>query len=597
MPEQAPELGARMRALGYHKLLIFLIVGGFVAGAFAFAFAQPPTYRATSEVVVQPVLQPPTSTSPFGVVGGDPALQADIETEAQIAGSALIASMVLRHLPDDAARSPDVPSTPDGLADAIETKAVTDDLLEITASASTPSVSALIANAVAEQYLARRTDAAARTREALIDGLRARIARLERAIERLDRRIIEIATRSVRTATVPVETASPAPPTLSAAERKAELDQLREERDQSIVQLGTLRARYQDLLAIPAGSIGGGQVVQKAVAPEAPAFPQPIRIAGVALVIGAIVAVIVALLLERARDRIRTRDDAANAAGAPVVAAIVGRIPRRRRRRNRLSVDEDPTGREAQAFRTLRTKLVARGLGSEVRSLLVAPVEGGTVDRVVAEVAATVAAIGKRVLAFSAFVRRSRLASFFPDGFDRVPAEANLSSVMTGDVRWPDAVVRTGRQNLLLLRSGAPDSWTPDLLGSEPFVRLMDEAESTADVVVIESPPLATGSDATSLAIRTDAALLVIRAGRDRKASLARASAGLRQTGCVPIGVLLMRCSRGDRTVGVPTMAPDWPLQASNGSHAGGNGNGKDPRRSDGVIAATGDRVTRGDDA
>jgi Mrp family chromosome partitioning ATPase/capsular polysaccharide biosynthesis protein len=589
-----------MRALRYHKLLIFLIVGGFVAAAFAFAFAQPPTYRATSEVVVQPVLQPPTSTSPFGVVAGDPALQADIETEAQIAGSALVASMVLRHLPDDAAGAPDVPSTPDGLADAIETKAVTDDLLEITASASTPRVSALIANAVAEQYLARRTDAAARTREALIDGLRGRIARLERAIERLDQRIIKIATRPVQTATVPVVTSSPAPLALSAAERKAELDQLREERDQSIVQLGTLRARYQDLLAIPAGSIGGGQVVQRAVAPEAPAFPQPIRIAAVALMIGAIVAVAVALLVERTRDRVRTRDDAANAAGAPVVAAVVGRPSRRRR--GRLSVDKDPTGREAQAFRTLRTKLVARGLGSEVRSLLVAPVEGGTVDRVVAEVAATVAAIGKRVLAFSAFVRGSRLASFFPDGFDRVPPEASLSSVMTGEVRWPDAVVRTGRQNLLLLRSGPPDSWTPDLLGSERFARLMDEAESTADVVVIESPPLATGSDATSVAIRADAALLVIRAGRDRKASLARASAALRQTGCVPIGVLLMRCSRGDRTVGVPiTLAPDWPLHASNGTRAGrhgnGNGNGNEPRRSDGVIAATGDRVTRGDDA
>lgn len=595
MPEHAPELSDGMRALRYHKLVMFLIVAAFAAGAFAFAYAEPATYRATSKVVVQPVLQLSTSTSTIGGLG-EPSLPADIETESEIAGSALVASAVLRHLPDGVLGSSQVPASPDELADSIATDAVTDDLLEITASAPTPELSALIANAVAEQYLARRTDAAARTRDALIHGLSGRIVRLERSVERLDRRIIETATRPVVAAPITQGAASSsASRSVSAAERKAELDQLREERDQSIVQLGTLRARYEDLLTIPAGSIGGGQVVQRAVPPEAPAFPQPIRIAAVALVIGAIVAVAVALLLERIQDRVRTRDDAAEAAGAPVLAAIVGR--RRRRGRVQLAADTDPSGTEAQAFRTLRTKLVAHGLGSDVRSLLVAPVEGRTVDRVVAELAATVAAIGYRVLALSAFVRGSRLPAFFPDGFDAVPHQVGLASVLSGETRWADAVVRTGRQNLLVLRSGPLMSWTPDLLGSIQFARLIGEAESTADVLLIESPSVAAGSDATSVAIQADAALLVINAGADRRTSVARASAALRQTGCEPIGVLLMRCARKDRTVGVPSAELDWSVSASNGSHAGDNGNGKQPDRSDDIVAATGGPATRGEDA
>lgn len=591
MEERVPEIGDRLRTLAHHKLVIVVTVGGLVAAALAYSFVQPDRYSATSEVVVQPVvLQPAISTSVAGGFAGNPSLDVDIETEALIAGSPLIAEKVLRGLPEDSPAS-DILSSPGDLADSIETAPVTDDLIEITASAPTPELAALIANSVAEQYLAGRTEAATAVVDAAVESLRVRVRQLDRSIERLDAQIIELVTQPVVAAPVeevPLTPASPTPGALSAAasaaERKAEIDRLRAERDQSIIQLGALRARYGDLLAASAASIAAGQIVQRAVAPESPDSPQPIRLAAVALLIGLILGVALALGLERLRDRIRTRDDAAESAHAPVLAAIPKRMLKRRPRKLRLAVVANPSGVDAQAYRTLRANLMALSLGGDVRSLVIASADRGSADEAVANLAAAIANAGIRVLVLSAFVRGSRLPAFLANGFRLSPDDVGLSSVLTGEASLSAAISQTARKNVLVVRPGEPETWTPDLLASPRFAQLMKVAEETADIVLIEASAVTLGSDATTVAIRADGALLVVRAGEDRKASVARASSALRQASCPPVGVLLLASSPRDGTVGVPTAIRGFARSPADGAN-GANGSMKATIRHVGVAA------------
>lgn len=584
MEERVPELGDRLRTVGHHKVVIFSTVLAFVAGALAYAVAQPDRYAAASRVVVQPVVLP-SSTWAAAIGAVDDQGEVDIETEAEIAGSPLIASRVIRAL-EGSPGATQLPASPNTLADMVETEAVTDDLIEITASARTPDLAVLVADSFAEQYLDRRTEAAARVIDAAVDALRVRVSRLERSIDRLDERMIELARPSVAAPIGEEPAARPGSATpLPAAERKAELDRVRVERDQWIVELGALRARQGDLLAASAGSVGGGQVVQRAVATDTPVFPQPIRFAAIAVLLGSILGLALAFLLERIRDRIRTRDDAAQSAHAPVLATLPRRMRRRvRRRKPRLAVTAKPFGIEAQAYRTLRANLIALRLGTDVRSLVVAFADDGAADEVVANLATVMAGAGLRVLAVCAFARGSRLPALLANGFDVSANPVGLSSVLTGEAPLSAATTRTGTTHLLLVGPGAPRSWSPDLLASDRFAQVMSAAEQSADVVLIEASAVGAGSDATTLAIHAGGALLVVRAGRDRRDSVARASAALQQVGCPPIGVLLVSSRGRDGTVGVPSPERGWaPSPAANGA-----GNGTRPARRRGGLADAG---------
>jgi len=76
------------------------------------------------------------------------------------------------------------------------------------------------------------------------------------------------------------------------------------------------------------------------------------------------------------------------------------------------------------------------------------------------------------------------------------------------------------------------------------MIDLMDAAKTTADAVIVDTAPLLIAHDATRLAPRSDAIVLVAVAGRERTADAARAGSLLRAVDGPAVGLVLLKTGR-----------------------------------------------------
>jgi capsular exopolysaccharide synthesis family protein len=93
--------------------------------------------------------------------------------------------------------------------------------------------------------------------------------------------------------------------------------------------------------------------------------------------------------------------------------------------------------------------------------------------------------------------------------------------------------------NLRLLTTGPLPPNPSELLGSKRMTSVLDGLRSTADLVVIDSPPVTVLSDAVALAKAMDGVLLVFRKGITRQGAAKRAIAALQQVQVHCLGVVI----------------------------------------------------------
>ncbi len=89
------------------------------------------------------------------------------------------------------------------------------------------------------------------------------------------------------------------------------------------------------------------------------------------------------------------------------------------------------------------------------------------------------------------------------------------------------------------LPSGVRRSQTAELLSTAAMARVIAEAGGKADVVLFDTPPILTTSDAAGILSKVDAVVVVARAGRTTAEVAERTSELLKRLGAPAIGVVL----------------------------------------------------------
>ena len=270
-----------------------------------------------------------------------------------------------------------------------------------------------------------------------------------------------------------------------------------------------------------------GEVVAPALAPSQPAAPRRKLIMAAGLVVAALLGSVVAFLLERGLPRARTPADVASLTGHPVV----GRIPPSRvLARNPAEALSDPA--VGAAVRTLRTHLERESRHRPVHTLAItSPTAGDGKTTVAAAFAAAVARLDAQVLLIDADLHRPRVAG----AFEVEVGARGFAQVLRGGVSIEDAAQKTSVRGLSILPAN-PDPEAGDLLARR-FSEVLREAREHYDVVIVDSPPIAAGDDARTIATLSDAVLLVVAAGAPAgplsEATAALDSLGVRVLGCV----------------------------------------------------------------
>ena len=256
--------------------------------------------------------------------------------------------------------------------------------------------------------------------------------------------------------------------------------------------------------------------------------------------LGLAAGVLFALLRRYFADVITSPGDLALISDLP----IVGEIPESRRGRSiATTIIEHPLSVEAEAFGALSANLNFVRVDGSLRSLVVtsgSPGEGKSTAAL--SLALILAAPSKKVLLIDADMRSPSLAAM--TGLD---GSVGLTSVLVKDVNFDDAIQSWGTDGLFVLASGPSAPNPAQLLRSDALKSLIVQATTEFDMVVIDSAPMLSVTDAVWLGHSTDGVLVVARRGKTKVRSFGRTLLALADAKVPVIGVVLSRMPRRTR--------------------------------------------------
>jgi len=160
------------------------------------------------------------------------------------------------------------------------------------------------------------------------------------------------------------------------------------------------------------------------------------------------------------------------------------------------------------------------------------PAEGKST--ITANLAVALAQAGRRVILISADLRKPQLHQFFS-----LEPSWGLTDVLVGDTSLVEALVPTGIDGLRLISSGPMPGNHDALLGSEAMANLLSDVRETADVVLLDSPPLLSLADTMTVGPLVDAILLVADAGGTPRRTIGEARHRIDQMNVDVIGCIL----------------------------------------------------------
>jgi tyrosine-protein kinase len=480
-----------VRERGRMIMLILLLTLG-AAGAYLVTAEK--LYKADADLLVTPVTGGEgTSLNGLGLISQSSDPTRDVETAARLVTTRDVAARVKDKL--------QLPGSASDLLGQVEaTPIAQSNIVAITAEADSPELARDLANGFGQAVIADRTE-----------GLHTQV---DKSITRLRQRI-------------------------SAGDDPGGPNSLADQ----LSQLETLRAQDDPTLKLET----------VAEAPSSPSSPKPKLTMAAALVAGLVLGVGGAFALNALDPRLRREEQLRESYRLPILA----RIPKEKRART--SVREPRRGRlglfrrkvrkalgpgelspaTVEAYRTLRAMLAAARIGrGQGRSVLItgaSPSEGKTTTAI--NLASSLALAGHRVILIEADFRRPTVGAALG-----IRPAIGIGKVLLGSVKLEDALVpaKPFGQNLRLLLVDRGDDWLAELLSLPAAGALLEEAESLAEYVVIDSPPLTEVIDALPLAQQVDDLVLVVRLGSTRLPQLSRLSDLLAQNGIAPTGIAVV---------------------------------------------------------
>jgi succinoglycan biosynthesis transport protein ExoP len=481
---------ATVRRQKWSVLGVTLLVTALAA---SYSFTRTPIYSSTAEVLVRPTLTSPVSTVSHNTLS--------LQTEARLATSATVAGIARSTLGWSA-----------DTAQLLERVSVTvpaeTEVLQITYRDTDPARAQRGAQAFAEAYLQFKYGQAKETVAQYTTSLQTQISELDTQIQDQNRTISQLAPNS-----------------------QGWLDALRE--------LDLLQARrislQEELATATTLSVDPGQIIQPAPRPRAPVSPKHGFDIAMGLFFGLFGGIGVAVARERYRDGVTDADVFEQSLGAPALG-VVPRLGASMRRSAQLVTLTEPRSPMAEAYRTLRTNLLAANNRPSPKTILVTSAQMGEgKTTTAANLAVSLTLLGKEVVLISADLRRPRIHDLFG-----MQSDQGLSQVLAGELSIADSVRHSGIPHLRVLTSGSVSTLLEpaELLQSDRMLEVLAYCKE-AEFVVIDGPPVRGIADSLALAGMVDGVIVVADARKGTRASVATAAYQLDQVGGRVIGGVL----------------------------------------------------------
>jgi succinoglycan biosynthesis transport protein ExoP len=253
--------------------------------------------------------------------------------------------------------------------------------------------------------------------------------------------------------------------------------------------------------------------------------------------LGLIFGLSLAFLVEMLNDLVRTPSDVRRFLHVPLLGIIPDADEDRAVDRVDLChvVEQAPYSLLGECYRRCRTNLDL-STDESFKTLLIAggqPGDGKT--SVACNLAEAFVAKYEKVLLIDCNLRQPALHDAFPS--EETPF--GLTSILTGECEYPQAVKSSGVSGLDLIDAGSPASNPAELLASSRMKELIEAAAKDYDRVILDTPPVLLVSDVKLLARLAGATLLVFNATRTKRGAAERTIFELQDVGANVVGCVL----------------------------------------------------------
>ncbi len=299
-----------------------------------------------------------------------------------------------------------------------------------------------------------------------------------------------------------------------------------------------------------AGSLGNSRIIDFAVTPEKPYWPNPGLLLAIATMLGLSAGSAQVFL----RHSLQRHDNypalLEYQVGLPLFAAIPHSKKQRRLarlidqgkdRQPGILVSQEPLDITVESLRSLRTLLEATLTGDASKVIMVSsPAPGMGKSFVSTNLSALLASIKKRVVIIDADMRNGRLHETFS-----VAKEPGLSDFLAGRASLGEIIISLPDVGVDFIPRGSMVLNPAELLVLGNLAETFEQLKSFYNHIVIDSPPLLGATDAAIMGKHADATFLVVKEGRYTAQELEVSFRRFQQAGVKPNGFIINDMKEG----------------------------------------------------
>ena len=299
----------------------------------------------------------------------------------------------------------------------------------------------------------------------------------------------------------------------------------------------TMLNNIQQLRVVRAGEVGNVRIVDFAQAEQSQSKPNKSRIIMASIIFGFIFGVLIVFLIYILKNGVKRTAEIERETGMSVLAKIPqspSKLLRKRVHHNTPFVLQNADDRVSESFRSLQTALGFLLPQPEHSVVLIMGLTPGVGKSFVSlNLASTIAASGKRVLLIDADMRRGVIHS---------GSKFGLTDVLLGLATIDTAAVQKHTDNLFVMNAGKTKIAACELLRSDAMDKLLKEARSKFDMVIVDTPPLNLVTDAELIYPLVDYSLLVLHYGRHSMDEIKETVERIRRYSDKPGAIVMNHC-------------------------------------------------------
>lgn len=276
------------------------------------------------------------------------------------------------------------------------------------------------------------------------------------------------------------------------------------------------------------------QVIESVQIPTNPVSPNVKNNVCIGFILGIMMGGTIVFLLEFLHNTYKNRRELEKETQLPVMGVITKWGKKKNKSTPMLIVDKEPKSIVSENYKTLQTNLQYTSLGKQNKTIVITSSEPGEGKSTTAgNLAIAMSQSGKSVVLLDCDLRKPSLHKKFG-----IPNKLGISDILIGkEVR--ENIGYKYNNNLIIYTAGRIPVNPVEMLGSMEMEGFLQELKETFDYVIIDTPMVQGIADTQILATKVDGVLLIVKAEKIKKDSVATSVNILKKVNSNIIGTVL----------------------------------------------------------